>query len=139
MVRNIIQQSCPFCKIELIRGESDFTKIGSPLVTCYRCNRTYTTHLRVEWCHYKPKIRPFLVPLFFALGVTLLSLSKGLLGALVGGLMGFLIGLVLFCLPNLFRIFSSIARMCKPDYLQKLLAHGVIPQSEYDMRMQNKR
>ena len=139
MVRHIIRQSCPACNIELVSGELGFTKIGSPLVTCYRCNKTYTTHLRVEWCHYSPKIRPFLIPLFFALGTMLLSLSKGLLGALLGALMGFTIGIVLCGLPNLFRIVSSILRMRKPEYLKKLLDHGVIQQSEYDMRMKNKR
>ena len=139
MVRRITVQSCPVCKEELIRGESDFIKIGSPLITCYKCNRTYTTHLRVEWCHYTPKIRPFLLPLFFALGTALLSLSNGLWRTLLGALMGFTIGIVLFCLPNLFRIFFSISRMRKPEYLQKLLTHGVITQFEYDQRMKNRK
>ena len=139
MIRRITVQSCPVCKEELIRGESDFIKIGSPLVTCYKCGRTYKTHLRTEWCHYSPKIRPFLLPLFFALGVMLMSLSKGFWGALLGALMGFGIGIVFFGIPNLVRIISSIVRMRKPEYLRKLLDHGVIFQFEYDERMKGRK
>ena len=135
MVRRITVQSCPICKEELIRGESDFVKIGSPLVTCCKCGRTYKTHLRTEWFRYSPKIRPFLLPLFFALAMMLMGAQGGLWGAVLGAFMGFAIGIVLFCIPNLVRISASMARMRKPEYLKELLDHELIFQFEYDELM----
>lgn len=140
MRRYIKRESCPVCKIELIRGELGSEKIGSPLVTCYKCGRTYTTNLRVEWCHYEHKLRVFFIPLFMAFGCILMGLSsKNVLAILGAGLLGFFFGIVTCCLPNMFRILASILRMRKPDYLKKLLDHRVINQTEYDLRMKNKR
>lgn len=126
-----IVQSCPKCGKQLLKVQAGTKMIGSPLITCKKCNITYRTDLRVDWYKYEHKwslwIAPLLIPLILLLvGTILEDFAIGIMAALFGLLFSFFL-----CGKELLRVVQSKKRMKNRDYLQKLLSFGAISTEEY--------
>lgn len=126
-----VVQSCPKCGKKLLEQQAGTKTIGSPLITCKKCDTTYRTDLRVEWYKYEPKwsilIAPLLIPVALLLAGTILGEpAVGIFAAIIG-----LFFSLFLCGKDLFRVLQSKKRMKDRDYLQKLLVFGIIGPEEY--------
>ena len=126
-----VVQSCPHCNKKLLKVAAGMYIIGSPLITCPKCDKTYRTDLRVEWYKYPTKWILWAMPLIMSgsilLGGTLLG--EPVIG-IVGAIFGLLLGLC-FTIKDIVRMVKSKKRMKNPEYLTKLLLFGVISADEY--------
>ena len=130
-------QSCPRCGKRLLRQDAGTIRIGSPLLHCRKCDQYYRTNMRQEWCHMQGKAWHFLrwpVLLAILFGISMTFTAKHILGLLAGALGGIVFGLV-FCIPDLCRLVSSLVRMRNPDHLRRLRDHGIISPDEYEDRL----
>lgn len=132
-----VVQSCPRCGTKLLKVPAGGQIIGSPLITCKKCNNTYRTDLRVEWYQYKQKWLVFALPLILAafllvFCMLMADVETGVLGAILG----FVVGL---CISgrDIVRMIRSKLRMRKPEYLKQLAEYGVISEEEYTRHVQN--
>lgn len=124
-------QSCANCKRELIRVDAGTTKIGSPLITCPHCGTVNPTKLRVEWYAYPTKWLSLSWPIILGGGLLITGFfmgepAVGAFAAIIGALVGLCISL-----STIVRMIASMRRMRNPDYLEKLLAHGVLSEAQF--------
>ena len=125
-------QSCPACNKQLLKVQVGTTLIGSPLITCKKCGKTYHTELRTEWYQYQNKwvvfIWPILLPIVFLLvGLFMQDMAVGVFGALFLALP---IGLFMSGRETI-RIIQSKKRMRNQSYLSQLLQMRIISVDEY--------
>lgn len=125
-------QSCPACNKQLLKVQAGTTLIGSPLITCKKCGRTYRTELRTEWYQYQNKwvvfIWPILLPTIFLLASLFMEdIAVGVFGALFLALP---LGLVMSGKETI-RIIQSKKRMRDQAYLSQLLQMRIISVDEY--------
>lgn len=125
-------QSCPRCGRKLLKAPAGSTLIGSPLITCKGCSRTYKTSLRNEWYEYDHKATIFIVP-------AILPIIMLVVGMFIGepaiGVMAAIFGLIIalcFLIKDGIRIIMSLRRMKNTAYLNQLLQYGAISQQEYE-------
>lgn len=123
---NYMIQSCPVCGKRLLKVAQGATIIGSPLIKCKHCKRTYRTNLREEWVDYDHKwqfwVIPLLLPiLLFVIGAIISDITIGI----CAGVFGLILGLGLFIKDGI-RIIKSIRRMKNPAYLDELVKYGIL-------------
>ena len=127
-----IIQSCPRCGKKLLKVAAGATLIGSPLITCKGCGRTYKTDLRQEWYDYERKAMVFVVPailpiIMLIVGAVMENLALGVMAAIFG-----LIISLCFIAKDVYRIIMSKRRMRDAKYLEQLLQYNAITQREYE-------
>lgn len=127
-----IVQSCPHCGKRLLKVAAGGQIIGSPLLTCKQCGRTYKTDLRTEWYNYPSKAMLWAMPLIIAgvmllVGMVMGEPAIGVLAAIIGLIIGLCISF-----KDVVRMIQSKKRMRDPQYLDQLLQYGAITQSEYE-------
>nr|MBR4280966.1 hypothetical protein [Clostridia bacterium] len=129
-------QSCPNCNKRLLKVAAGSYLIGSPLITCKKCGKTYRTDLRVEWYRYPTKWTLWAIPLIMAVGILIVG---ALMGEPAIGIMGAIFGLLFglcFTIKDVVRMIRSKRRMKEPEYLAKLLLYGAVSIDEYEQFMQ---
>lgn len=130
-------QSCPVCHKQLLKVTTGSTIIGSPLITCKKCGRTYRTDLREEWYQYDHKWQLWAMPFIItAIGFVVGMLIEGMAIAIMASAFMFIFGLC-WSLKDLIRMFKSKKRMRNPEYLAQLLVYGVLTPGEYEEFMKN--
>ncbi len=134
---NYMVQSCPVCGKRLLKVAQGAQLIGSPLITCNHCGKTYRTDLRVEWVDYGQKWQlwgiPLLVPaLMFVLGAIMANAALGIMAAILGLI-------IALCISgkDVVRMIKSKKRMNDPAYIQKLFEYGVITEFQRDDYLKN--
>ncbi|MBQ8653389.1 MAG: hypothetical protein IJ507_00495 [Clostridia bacterium] len=127
--------SCPNCHTRLLKVPAGTTIIGSPLLQCKSCGRTYRTDLREEWYKYGQKWQLIGIPLIAA-GVMLLvgALMENLAIGILAAALGFIIGLYI-TLKDVVRMIKSKKRMRSAAYLKQLLAYRAITPEDYERFM----
>ena len=127
---NYLVQSCPICGKKLLKVAQGATLIGSPLITCSKCGKTYLTDLRVEWVDFPRKWQIWAIPLIvpsmmFVVGAIMENAALGIMAAIVG-----LIIALFISGKDVVRMLNSKKRMKNPEYLSKLVAYGVITENQ---------
>lgn len=132
-----VVQSCPKCGKRLLKVAAGGQIIGSPLLTCKGCGRTYKTDLRAEWYNYASKWTLWGIPLIITGTMLLVGM---LMGDPAIGIMAAFFGLIFgLCMTakDLVRMLQSKKRMRDPQYLAKLLEYGLITADEYETFMRS--
>lgn len=124
--------SCPVCGKKLLKVAQGAVLIGSPLITCKRCERTYPTSLRVEWIDYPHKwllwAFPLILPaLMFVIGGLAINAEIAGLAAAFGLIVG-----LCFSFKNVIRMLKSKKRLKDPAYIHKLFEYGAITEITRD-------
>ncbi len=125
-------QSCPRCGKRLLKVAAGSTLIGSPLITCKGCGKTYKTSLREEWYEYEHKATIFIVPAIIPIGMLVVGMF---MGEPAIGVMAAIFGLIIalcFLIKDGIRIIMSLRRMKDAAYLDQLLQYDAISQREYE-------
>ena len=127
-----IIQSCPRCGKKLLKVAAGAVLIGSPLITCKGCGRTYKTDLRQEWYDYERKAMVFVVPAILPIIMLIVgTVMENLALAVMAAIFGLIISLC-FIGKDVYRIIMSKRRMRDVKYLDQLLQYNAITQREYE-------
>ena len=130
-------QSCPHCKIKLLKVAAGSQIIGSPLLKCKKCGNTYKTNLRVEWYKYPQKWTLVGLPVIITASMLLVGF---LMGEPAIGVMAAIFGLIMglgFTIKDLIRMASSKKRMRSAAYLNQLLQYNAISPEDYETFMRS--
>ena len=129
---------CPLCGKTLYKKGANAIAIGSPLLKCKRCKKTYVTDLRCEWYKCTRKTSYILV---WPITMIVLVAIMFLVGLIAGDedylLVGLFSGILLIPIMligwifSLFKIIMSNRRMKRKSYLEELLDAGVIDLKEF--------
>ena len=129
---NHFKQTCPYCKKRLLTVSVGSQIIGSPLITCRKCGRTYRTNLRTEWYEYPQKWTLVGIPLIVTFTMLLTGCLMG--DSAIGIITAFLALIISLCfsIKNLIRMIVSKKRMRNAKYLAQLLHYDLITSEQYE-------
>lgn len=128
---NYTMQSCSSCGTELLSVPTGSPEIGSPLITCRHCDKTYRTNLRVEWYAYRHKWLIYgMAPLLFVTMTLFGSIMSDPVIGIMAGFLGLFIGLCM-TIKEIPRIVKSKRRMRSAAYLNQLNEYALISPEDY--------